>query len=186
MSSDPNVVSGTDPKPDSHRNALIEALARSYGPALARFFERRVERKSDVPDLVQDVFLRLSRLGGISGIEKPESYIFRTALSALKDRARRGNVRHADRHEPFDELAHGGSDFSPARVLEGREAVAHLERALRSLPERTRDVFVLRMFEEQKVADIARVLGISTRATEKHYAKALAHVALALEAWRDR
>lgn len=186
MSSDPSTASSAEPRLSEERDALIDRLARRYGGALARFFERRVERKSDVPDLVQDVFLRLSRLGGLAGVERPESYIFTTALSALKDRARRNAVRHLDKHESFDEIVHGGSDFSPARVLEGREAVAHLERALRSLPERTRDVFVLRMFEEQKMADIACALGISTRAAEKHYAKALAHVAGALEAWRER
>lgn len=162
------------------RNAL-DQLARRYGRALSRFFERRVERKADVPDMVQDVFLRLSRLSDLSAINKPEHYLFTAATSTLRDQARRAAVRCAGTHERFDEDLHGGSDFSPARVLEGREAIARLNVTLRQLPERTRDIFVLRVFEEQKMVEIARALGISVRAVEKHYARAMAQVARALE-----
>jgi RNA polymerase sigma-70 factor (ECF subfamily) len=35
--------------------------------ALHRFFERRVNVKADVPDLVQDVYLRLSRMADPAG-----------------------------------------------------------------------------------------------------------------------
>lgn len=170
---------------EKSRAATLDRLARSYGHALTRFFERRVDRRADVPDLVQEVFLRLSRLSDFSMIEKPEHYLFRTAASALNDCGRRNAVRHTASHQVFDEAAHGGSDFSPHRVLEGKDALGRLEEALRNLPERTRDVFVLRAFEEQKMADVARILGISTRSAEKHYAKGLAFAARALEGWRD-
>jgi len=45
------------------------------------------------------------------------------------------------------------------------------------LPERTRDVFVLRMLEGCRMTEVARAMGISTRAAEKHQARALAYVA---------
>jgi RNA polymerase sigma-70 factor (ECF subfamily) len=62
--------------------------------------------------------------------------------------------------------------------------VAQLRAALAELPERTRDVFVLRLLEGWKMAEVASALGISTRAAEKHQARALAHVAARLEGWR--
>ncbi|MEG8042966.1 sigma factor-like helix-turn-helix DNA-binding protein [Sphingomonas sp. LR59] len=52
------------------------------------------------------------------------------------------------------------------------------------MPERTRDVFVLRMLEGLKMADVAHAMAISTRAAEKHQARALAHVADRLKDWR--
>lgn len=165
--------------------ATLDRLARRYGGALARFFERRIGLGTDVADLVQEVFLRMARRGDLSKIEKLESYLFSAAASTLKDRARRDRVRRVAAHDQFDEAVHGDSDFSADRVLEGRQAVARLDEALRELPTRTRDVFVLRAFEERKMADVAHVLGISTRAAEKHFARALAHAAKALEGWRD-
>lgn len=167
--------------PQHAQGAELEALARRYATPLHRFFERRVRDLADVPDLVQDVLTRLSRLRDLSSIEEPEHYVFRTASRALKDKARRDRVRHRSDHVEFDANLHGGSDFSPERVLAGKLAVAAMASALRALPERTRDVFVLRVLDEQKTADVARAIGISTRAVELHYAKALGHLAAALK-----
>jgi RNA polymerase sigma-70 factor (ECF subfamily) len=167
------------------RDASLSRLALSYRAALTRFFERRTQSKADVPDLVQDVFLRLSRMPDPTAIEKPEHFLFVTAANVLKDRARRDAVRGGGLHDDFDDgLA--SSDFPPDRVLESKEAAARLQATLRKLPERTRDVFVLRVLEGLKMADVARSLKISTRAAEKHQAKALAIVTCALEDWRHR
>lgn len=164
----------------SARRGLLDALAKRYAAPLARFFERRVRNKHDVPDLVQDVFLRLSALPDPSAIEKPEHYLFVTAASALRDKARRDAVRQAGQHVELDENQLEGSDLTPHRVLEGKQAIAQICAALLELPERSRDVFVLRVFEECRMGDIARAIGISRRAVEKHYARALAHVTQAL------
>lgn len=162
----------------------LEALARRYRLPLQRFFERRVRNQNDVPDLVQDVLMRLARLGDLSSIDQPEHYVFRTASSALRDKARRDIARYQSDHVEFDAAVHGGSDFSPERVLAGREAVAAMSAALRSLPEKTRDIFVLRVFEEQKTAQVAAAFGMSTRSIELHYARALAHLAAAVRDYR--
>ena len=142
--------------------------------------------KADVPDLVQDVFLRLSRMPDPAAIEKPEHFLFVTAANVLKDRARREAVRGAGLHDDILDDALPSSEIPADRVLESREAAARLQAVLRELPERTRDVFVLRVLEGLKMADVAHALSISTRAAEKHQAKALARVTAALEDWRHR
>ena len=166
-------------QPVGDRRLLLDDLARRYRQSLVRFFERRAAR-DDVPDLVQDVFLRLARLGDVSGIQKPEQYLFTTAASALRDHARRKATRCAGLHDSYVEEEHGQGAAQAASMLEARDVMARLEGALRSLPERTRDVFVLRVMEEHKMADISRILGISVRAAEKHQARALSHVARVL------
>jgi len=173
----------TDPAADE-AGGWLDALARRYSPALSLFFRRRVAQSEEVPDLVQEVFLRLARLPDPGRIRQPEQYLFTTAASTLRDHFRRRAVRKSDRQEIFDAERHGDSDFSPADVLEGRQAVDRLQIALKSLPERTRDVFVLKVLEDQRTAVVARALGISTRAVEKHHAKALVAIALALAPFR--
>lgn len=176
----------TDPAGTPARDVILARLAATYGAALGRFFERRVKVPADVADLVQDVFLRLSRMPDPATIEKPEHFLFVTAANVLKDRARRDHVRGGGLHDELigDDVA--GSEIPPDRVLESREAADRLQAVLLELPERTRDVFVLRVLEGLKMADVAHALGISTRAAEKHQAKALARVTLALEDWRHR
>ena len=167
------------------RSSGLDALARRYTAPLRRYFERRARHREDVPDLVQDTLTQMARLGDLSSIEKPEHYLFTTASNTLRMQARRDEVRHRGEHVPFEPAVHEGSDFSPEHILQNRQALAALQTALRDLPERTRSVFVLRAFEQQKTADVARALGISTRAVEGHYARALAHLALALRDYRD-
>lgn len=163
----------------------LDALARRYSGALFSFFDRRVEQKADVPDLVQDVFFRLARSRSAQEIEQVERYLFKTAANTLKDHRRHCQARQSYNHDSFVPDLHGGVDFSSAEIVEAREAMAKLQETLGQLPERTRTVFVLRALEQQKTALVAEALGISSRAVEKHYAKALARVSHALIAYRD-
>lgn len=182
MTNDPARQKETQAK---DRTGTLDALARRYALPLRRYFERRVGNQQDVPDLVQDVLVRLARLRDLSTLEQPENYLFRTASSALRDQQRKDSTHRRSCHVEFEADRHGGSDFSPERVSAGRQALAAVHAVLRSLPERTRDIFVLRMFEEQKTAEVAAATGISTRAVEAHYARALAAVAAALREHRD-
>jgi len=168
------------------RDAALARMAVSYREPLSRFFARRVREPADVPDLVQEVFLRLARMPDPAAIEKPEHFLFVTAANVLRDRARRAAVRGNGLHDPLSDDDRLASSEIPAdRVLAGKEAASRLRAVLGELSERQRDVFVLRVLEGMKMADVARALSISTRAAEKHQAKALAHVAAALEGWRD-
>jgi FixJ family two-component response regulator len=80
-------------------------------------------------------------------------------------------VREAALHDELrDDLVLHSSDIPADRVLESKEAAVRLQAVLLELPDRSRDVFVLRVMEGLKMADVARALGISTRAAEKHQA----------------
>ncbi|MEP9400509.1 sigma-70 family RNA polymerase sigma factor [Sphingomonas sp. VNH70] len=166
-----------NPEKQEGRLGTLQELIASYSKPLTRYFRRRTASDQDVPDLVQEVFLRLSRIDDPGGIQERDSFIFVTAANVLRDRARRDKVRHEDASVPIETCDLPGSDFAPDRVLEGRQAAERLREVLEELPERTRDVFVLRMLEGCRMTEVARAMGISTRAAEKHQARALAYVA---------
>ena len=154
----------------------LEALARAYGPALKRFFEKRILEHADVDDLVQEVFARLAKRAEIASIDNVQGYVVETAANVLRDRIRRRTVRAARAHVEYDDAAHAPEDFSPERVLLGKEMLKSLVSAIQELPERTRTVFVLQRFEELSYAEIAARLGVSVSAVEKHMMKAHAHL----------
>ncbi len=162
------------------RNRLDDVARRYYAPLLS-FFRKRTRNPAEVEDLVQQVFLRLAKHPDIGDIANPDAYIFQTASNTLKDHLRRDLVRGRfdSPEESVDDEQR--SEFCPERVLIGREDVRSMVAALRALPERTRDVFVMRCFEGLKHAEIAQLMGVSVRAVEKHAARALAHVSKALE-----
>jgi RNA polymerase sigma factor (sigma-70 family) len=153
----------------------IDFLAKTYAHVLTRFFERRVSEQADVEDLVQEVFLRLTRHGDLSDVENIEGYLFQTAANVLRDRLRQRTSRQVTWHEPIglDHEVVDGAVVSPERVLQGKQAVRHLSEALLDLPERTRAVFVLCRIEGKPHVEVAMGLGTSLSTVNKHLAKAM-------------
>ncbi|WP_454718677.1 RNA polymerase sigma factor [Caulobacter segnis] len=165
-------ISLLDPETDQ----VLAGQAVSLRNALARYFQRRLRDASEVDDLVQEVFLRIVRRGDAGELEKLEGYVFKTAASVLMDRARRRKVRQADRHVPFEPDIHAGETPGPERTLIGLETLEAVGVALLELPERTRRVFVLRRVEGLSAPEIARRLGVSPGAVDKHMLKAVRHI----------
>jgi RNA polymerase sigma factor (sigma-70 family) len=144
--------------------------------ALTRYFARNGIDRSEIDDLVQDVFLRILKRGGLDGVENFGGYVFETAASVVKDRVRHRASRHADRHQAFDPDLHAELSLDANDVLAGRQALRKTTWALMELPERTREVFVLRRLEELSYREIALRLGLSVSAVEKHMLRAARHL----------
>lgn len=151
----------------------MEALNRSFHVTLVRYFERRVNEREEVEDLVQQVFERLLKRGGVADLEEVKGYVFQTASTVLIDYLRVRRSHFSDDHELFDKASHGDVDFSPEHVLLERERLAQATAILLELPERTRMIFVLRRLEGMKYLDIAARIGISVSAVEKHMERAV-------------
>lgn len=159
--------------------SLRELFVR-YRPALFAYFLRRLRNTADADDLAQDVFFRLTRLGATTEIRNAEAFVFQTAINLLRDRARR-----VKSHRCVGDLATLGFEPSdeepgPERVIEAKAELSAVMAALKTLSERTRDIFVLRRLEQMKVEEIAMYYGISISAVEHHITKAQAHLAKAV------
>lgn len=171
----------------SDRTALIDSLSRRFRAPLRRFFEKRIgRRRSEIDDLVQEVFLRLTGGGKIESVAQPEAYLFRTAANVLNDRFRRLTARSAEAHEPYDEAVHGSAreTLSPERTLLGKQAIEQLVAALYELPERTRAVWALYHLEDLTHIEISKRLGITVSTIEKHIERASAHLLKRLDLTR--
>ena len=142
----------------------LHAWVVQYGPALRRYFLRRAEA-ADVDDLVQEVFLLMQARGSASDIENIEGYLFRTAANVLGMRRRRSTWAWG-RQEDVEEVDSLSDELSPERILIGREALDTMMAALRELPPRCANAFILYRFEHLPQEAIARRMGISVKAVE--------------------
>jgi RNA polymerase sigma-70 factor (ECF subfamily) len=139
----------------------VEALYRLHAPFVAGFVRRLGIGTGEVDDVVQEVFLIVHRKGGYRpGPATPRSWLGAIALRAASN-ARRARGRR--REAPDAELvATSGSEASPARTLEDRQALGRVERALDTLDLEHRAVFVLFELEGESCAVIAEALGVPT------------------------
>ena len=162
-----------------HCEADLRAWMAEYGPALRRYFQKKVG-PSEAEDLVQDVFLSLQVRGSTQTIDNVEGYLFRIAANALMRRHKRRGWDWAG-HDPLPDGEWPSDEVSPERVLIGKEAMAGVVAALKSLPPRSSEAFFLHRFEEMTYAAIAARMNISTKAVDHAIQRALKHLARALE-----
>jgi len=147
------------------------AFVEAQRAPLARFLRAQRVPDADVPDLAQDVLVRLLRY---RDREQPSAWtalMYRIAIHLVMDRAK-GEARA---RENLARTRHDEEPVSPSPESEalGRERVERLRTAILGLPPRCRDVYVLQRVEELTYSQIARRLGISVKAVEKQMSRAL-------------
>lgn len=157
----------------------IEEFDRRWRRVLMSFFSRRIGDRAEAEDLTQEVFERMLRhdSGGGHSEARPDAFVFQIAVNLLADRHRRYRVRERYRHFVEAEERRDVEFVDPHAIASGRQGMEQLLRALETLPERTRTMFVLYKFEQLGQDTIAERYGISKSAVKQQIAKAMALLA---------
>jgi RNA polymerase sigma factor (sigma-70 family) len=169
-----------DAAPPAAREAEMRAWMGEYGPALRRYFAKRVP-PAEAEDLVQDVFLAMQVRGQIRDPEQADRYLFRVAANALARRRQRQRWDWAS-HEGLEGGFGPIDDLHPERILLDRERLAQLSTALDALPPRMAEAFILHRFEEMTYREIARRMGVSVRTVEHFVSRAMRRIWASVEA----
>jgi RNA polymerase sigma-70 factor (ECF subfamily) len=151
----------------------FEALVRRWQAPMARFLARLAPRPEAVPDLCQDVFLRLYRAGPrYREAGAFATWLYRIALNVARDagRRRRLDVLPLHGHEPLSSLP------AVEEVCEREEIARAVAEAVAELPPPLREVLVLRHFEDMNFERMARVLGTPASTLKSRFAAALARL----------
>lgn len=168
---------------DDTPSLLAQAYESFRGPLL-RFLQHRLGDRHDAEDAVQESFTRLAAAGRAPSPDKQRPYLFQIAANLLRDRAREGRRQGTMKMVSFDDPAidtdNLPSDESacPVTSTEHRERLDRLAQALRELPERQREAFVLHRFDGMTQDEVAEHMGISRRMVGKHLSRALAYCEL--------
>jgi RNA polymerase sigma factor (sigma-70 family) len=138
-------------------------------PALARLLRRHWRYSDEIPDLRQDIYVRLYETARRDGIpERTPAYVFTCARNLLIDHARRAQVVSIDSVAELEALPEAPSDdFTPERLAGSRGELRLLQAALDDLPLRCREVVILRKIEGLSQKEIAVRLGIAEGTVEK-------------------
>lgn len=146
----------------SPRDVALDSrqLFERYAPFTARFIVRMGVARSDVDDLLQEVFLVAHRLGGYQpGPAKPTTYLASIAVKLVKTERRKRRVRaFVEADDDQVQAAVGESD--PEQDASERQKLVELQRALETLDDDKRAVFILAELQGETVVSIASGLGI--------------------------
>jgi RNA polymerase sigma-70 factor (ECF subfamily) len=157
---------------------------RAYRVALAQLGDA-----DDALDAVQDAMFKLVRKYATRPPAEWPPLFWTILRSRVTDQQRRRSFRDRFRAfvgrdedgEPADPYAGIAGGAGPDAVLAGRDALAAVERALRVLPARQREAFVLRVYEGLDVAATATAMGCSEGSVKTHLSRAMHSLRAVLE-----
>jgi RNA polymerase sigma-70 factor (ECF subfamily) len=167
---------------------LLEGVRRRDNDALARFFDetfpyvynlafRFTWNREAAEDVAQEVFLKVHRAADRLDVNRnPRPWLTTITYNACRDAARRRSSRPEDTVDAMEIGERLEAGATPEDVLEERERVQLVERALRELDEEFRTVVLLRDYCGFSHEQIADVVEASHDAVRKRYSRALSRM----------
>ncbi|MDR6712695.1 RNA polymerase sigma-70 factor (ECF subfamily) [Pseudomonas hunanensis] len=156
--------------PAAGRARFVQVFLAQRG-RMEALVSRRVGCRATAADLVQELFLRFWRRPEVK-VEALDTYLLRCAGNLAIDHLR----SQGSRERVVEGLA-PGADEAAGQALEQALEVDHdlqrIEAALRALPERTRQIFLLNRIHGCTYGEIAKAMQLSQSAVEKHMMRAL-------------
>lgn len=151
----------------------FEILFRKYYEGLLRFIWSYVKSEAVAEELIQDVFLKIWKNRKKLEIrESVSAYLYRSARNMSID-----YVRHAEVEQSWAEEKRSLYDLENQLLLDkqvnDRLILDEVKKAIQSLPERRREVFMLSRFEGLSYKEIADLLEISVSTVETQISRSL-------------
>ncbi|GLQ49239.1 RNA polymerase sigma factor [Dyella flava] len=151
----------------------IEKLFREHNRALVAFLQCRLSSLSDAQEVAQEAYLRVLTMDNREEIESLRSYLFKIAGNLAIDRLRKRKVRSDFAAVQASDEPVGES--TPVHHAMAVEQVAGIRRALRELPAKASQAFVMHVIEGRDFGTVAQTMNLSERMVRYHVANALAH-----------
>ena len=170
-----------DPEePGRNGVALTEAFTALRGRLVGTAYFVLGHRE-DAREAVQEAFLKCwRRRDAISSFATLDSWIFSVTLNAARDVRRRRRVRRATSLPEEDRMPASTKSPAPPAVAERRDLVDRLRATLHVLPEREREVFLLRQNGELTYRAIAEIVGAPVGTVKTRMRSALKRLRQAL------
>lgn len=156
------------------RKGDADAFHRIYGLFVRRLFSfarRMLNSHAEAEEVVQETFIMVfCKLPSLKDVSKFEPWLFRVARNLVYMRYRKRSNEPSsfesdeDLQEQLSQLATPGA--SPEEQAMEEERKKEAEKAIRFLPEKMRDVFLLSIFHGFSYQKIAEITGRSVAAVK--------------------
>jgi RNA polymerase sigma factor (sigma-70 family) len=144
-------------------SSSITTTVKKYGSQLMRFVRGKVPSLEDAEDVMQDVWMQLSRISNISEIESISGWLYYVAKNKIADLYRKKRPEHLDDFSYEDD--EGDLQIREILLIDEKEFPEmkdfkdlfwkELMLALDELPENQKEVFILNEIEDQTLQEIA-------------------------------
>lgn len=147
---------------------LFNEIVKEYSERVYWHVRRFVNNHEDADDLVQEIFLKIwTALPSFRGEAQLFTWVYRIATNETLNWLRREKVRSALRFSSIDAEMERRIDSDP--FFDGDAADRALSKAVAKLPEKQRQVFILRYYDEMLYEQMSEVLDTSVGALKASF-----------------
>ncbi len=155
--------------------AVFDTLFTRYQKRTYRLVQRFVSNHEDALDITQDAFIRAYQ--GLSNFKSQcqfYSWLYRITVNLCIDFLRKKSRSEVMVYESEDSDELPMANFpdlrsvSPAKAAENKELRLQIRKAIRQLPPKQRQIFILRHWDGLSLKDIATVVGRSDGTVKAH------------------
>ena len=165
---------------DSH-GEHIQDIYLQYQEELCRGVMKKFDTsRSEAEDVVQTAFIRYTE--STASVENPRAFLYKTCSNIVIDQIRRRQVQLSYAQSVVDGVAESVEEVGPERLVEGRQRLGIITRALWAMPRKRRKLLMMSRFDGLSYAEISRRVNLSETVVRKHIANALAGCQRALQA----
>jgi RNA polymerase sigma factor (sigma-70 family) len=144
-----------------------------HEPVLRAYLQARFPSLGDFDDIVQESYVRLLKARAAGQVRHARALLFVTARNAALDLFRRRRAQSLRAETGPWELSVLEEQPGAADQVDQRYELEVLAEAVRALPERCRQVMMLRYLDDLSYKEIAVQLGISPETVKVHMAKGM-------------
>ncbi len=142
-----------------------------YEAEVRRWIGAVYYEKSEIDDIIQDIYFKLLKLDSVAHITDPRAYLYQAARNAIAGRLRRKRIVSIRTVQNLDELGLYDGAPSPERVAAARAELKWVLCLIANLPERCGQVMKLRKIYGLSQAEAASRLAVSENIIEKETIK---------------
>ncbi|HET7085499.1 MAG TPA: sigma-70 family RNA polymerase sigma factor [Rhizomicrobium sp.] len=140
---------------------------------LVRYMRRHWPDAAEIPDLRQEVYIRIYEAARYERPAPIKPYLLLTARNLMIDRLRRKNVVKIETLDEIGWQEISDNEPSPEQRVAARQELRRMQRTLDELPPRCREVIVLRRIHGLSQREVAARMGIREDTVESQIAKGM-------------
>jgi RNA polymerase sigma-70 factor, ECF subfamily len=154
-------------------------IVRKYQNFVYATALRYLQNYDDADDVAQEVFIKaLKYLKNFRGDSSLKTWLYKITVNMVSSFKRKKKFYTVFSNEQDDEYLNiENDDISPLQEVENKEFETKLLKLLSTLPDKQRETFALRYFDNLSYEEISKLLGTSIGGLKANYFQAVKKIA---------
>ncbi|SBT18678.1 RNA polymerase sigma factor SigM [Marinomonas gallaica] len=154
------------------KETAITKMYQEYRYNIFYHLMSMVKNREIAEDLLQDTFVRLTKVPGIEVIREPKAFLMKISTNLALDHLRQQKKAPIfDSEDAYAEIT--SSDLDQLETIIKERNLTQLKQAISHLPDRAKEALILARLNEMTLKEVAKEMNISQTMVEKHLKNAL-------------